>query len=79
MESHTSYTHKPTNNAQRAGAGRTESNRRGAATNRACNHCALHTHRNSDMSRATMYVTIASAAGYKTSDVSTIIDVPPTS
>ena len=53
------------------GRDRTASARRPTAR---ADHCALHVayHANNEMSRATMYVTIASAAGQSTSDVSTI-------
>jgi len=49
--------------ANRPGAGRTESNRRGAATNRTCKPLRPACHENNAMSRAATYVTIASAAG----------------
>jgi len=41
----------------------TESNRRGTATNRTCKPLRPAYHANSEIRRAAMYVTIASAAG----------------
>jgi len=49
--------------ANRPGAGWTESNRRGAETTRTCTPLHPACHANNEMSRATTYVTIASAAG----------------